>query len=120
MYIAVANDPLGKTWGAYTVLTTANTKTPYPKLFQNNNTTYLIYNSNTGSTSEKKLIEFSKVGNTILNNNSFINTLSLSGDNQIIANKSDGNNVIVAASEKKLSLFKFYGNDLVINWIAAT
>jgi hypothetical protein len=107
----------GASWSHATYLTSTNTATAYPKIFQNNSTTYLIYNNSTGSPSEKKLIEFKKTGG-IAKNSTFINTLSLCGDNQIISNKNDGNNFIIMASEKKLSLIKFYGNDLVINWVA--
>lgn len=116
LYTATANDINGTTWGNYIYLAPTNTTNAYPRIFQNNTTIYMIYNNTTGSTSEKKLIEFTSTGIKITDD--FISTLRLCGDNQIIQNKSDGNNIIIMASEKQLSLLKFYGNDLRINWHA--
>lgn len=118
MYIAVANDVNGATWGPYNYLVPTNTTNAYPHIFLNNSISYVIYNNTTGSTSEKKLIEFTPSTFTFNITDNFISTLKLCGDHQVIANKNDNNNIIIMASDKKLSLLKFYGNDLCINWIA--
>lgn len=119
LYTATANDINGTSWGNYIYLAPTNTTNAYPCIFTNNATSYMIYNYTTGSTSEKKLITFNtSVTTPISITDGFINTLRLCGDNQIIQNQNDGNNIIIMASEKQLSLLKFYGNDLCINWHA--
>jgi hypothetical protein len=117
LYKATTNDVNGETWSSYSYLAPTNTTNAYPRIFQNNATTYMIYNNSTGTPSEKKLIEFTADNKPLITDN-FIGNLNLCGDNQIISNLKDGNNIIAMSSDKKVSILKFYGNDLSINWSA--
>jgi hypothetical protein len=116
LWIAKADGAEGA-WNSFSLLASPSTSSTHPRLFQNNDTTYLIYNSYTGSPSEKTLVEFDSVA--VPTTSSFISTLNLTADHQVIANESDGNNLLLLASENALTLLKFYGNDLVVNWGAS-
>jgi hypothetical protein len=118
LYIAMANDPNGDSWEDATQIATTNTTQSFPKLFQNNNSTYLIYNDYTGPHSKKNIIQLDNKLNVVLTEN-FIHSLNFSQDHQVIKNTKDNNNIIVYVNNlQELSLLKFYGNDLIINWIA--
>lgn len=121
IHITQANDNYGTTWKSGEVLVTSNTNNAFPRIFKNNDTTYMIYNDYTGSPSEKNIIEFSTTKLTEFNKTSgFIKSLNFCTDHQILSNITDGNNVIIMASENSLSFLKFYGNDLSIHWSALT
>lgn len=117
LYIAQAHDALGAVWGPYTLLSDANTSTPFPRIFLNNNISYLLYNNYSGNPSKKNLIEFDGSG-AAKETTSFINTLSFAGDHQVLKNIKDNNSILIMSSNGRLSILKFYGNDLNINWIA--
>lgn len=109
------------TWGGYKFLTSADTNNISSSVFLNNNTSYLLYNSYSGSASKKNLIEFSSTfitDHAFLQTNGFVDNFNFGTDQQAIRNLNDGNNVIILGSNSGISLLKFYGNDFAISWSA--
>jgi hypothetical protein len=96
-------------WSDCTLLATSDTNMIYPRIFKNNDNTYLLYNKYSGNPSEKNIINF-KDGVS----RSFINSLNYGTDHQVI------NNIIIMATQQGLNTLRFYDNDLVINWSAST
>ena len=116
LYIVRSNDISGNTWGVYEFLTKTNTTNSFPRIFRNNCTTYMLYNNYSGDPSEKVLIEFHDKGFT--KTSDFINSLIFATDHQPLHKKNDGNNIFILGSDQNISMLKFYGNDLLVNWIA--
>jgi hypothetical protein len=118
VYVNILN---GTTWSGYRFLTDANTGNISPSVFINNDTTYLLYNSYSGSASKKTLIEFSDTfiaDNTFVQTDGFVDNFNFGTDQQTISNLNDGNNAIILGSNSGISLLKFYGNDFAISWSA--
>lgn len=116
LYISQALDIYGNTWSSYELLTTTNTSNVYPRVFVNNGTSYLMYNSYSGNPSEKSLLEF-KADNTV-EKSCLISSLLNCMDHQILPCDKDGHNTVILDTNQTLVLLKFYGNDFVINWSA--
>ena len=118
IYVNVLN---GTEWLGYKFLTDVNTSSVFPSVFTNNDTTYLLYTSYSGSASKKTLVEFSNTfitDNTFVQTDGFIDNFNFGTDQQIIQNLNDGNNAIILGSNSGLSILKFYGNDFAISWSA--
>jgi hypothetical protein len=116
LYIASATDNNGSIWGAFSLLDGSITGTvnTFPHLFNNNNTSYLVYNTFCGLPSEKKLISFDESG-TASQPRSFISSLEDAGNHYVLSCTS-GYNIMAISSAEAITMLKFYGDDLVVNW----
>jgi hypothetical protein len=116
LYIASATDNNGAVWDPFKLLdgNIHGTVDTFPCLFNNNGTSYLVYNTSFGLPSEKKLILFDKNG-IASQPKSFISSLEEAGDHQTLPCTS-GYNIMAMSSAEAITMLKFYGDDLVVNW----
>jgi hypothetical protein len=116
LYIASATDNNGSVWEPFKVLDDdiTNEVDTFPCLFRNNNTSYLVYNTFSGLPSEKKLISFDNDG-APSQPRSFISSLDDAGNHQVLPCTS-GINIMAISSAEAITMLKFCGDDLVINW----
>jgi len=117
LYIASATDSNGAIWGTFVILDeNISTTNPSPCLFNNGGTTYVVYNVYLGIPSEKKLITFNKNGIPSAPR-SFICTLESASEHRVLqCSDSSSYNIMAITSAEALTMLKFYGDDLVVNW----
>ena len=111
----------GDSWEGFKKITDCNTNSPFLKLIINNSRTYMLYNNYIGVPSVKYLVEFVPGSDSELNfeiSKDFIKNLVNVSDHQVINNIDDNTNFALIASQNKLSLLRFFGNDYEINWLA--
>lgn len=118
IYIAKANDKQGNSWGFFEFLIKTNTSSPFLEIFDNNNKTVVLYNDYIGNPSVKNLLSFADIekNNEFSLTENFMESLDLCQNHKPIKNVLDDNNLILLSHKNKLSLMKFYDNDLKIGW----
>lgn len=118
LYLNIASDNLGTSWGGFNEIAEANTNIPRPQMFLNNENCYVIYNTSTSSSSKKSLIKLGADWSAHNINLDMLPSFSYSIEHIPLKNINDDNTTIILTHNNKISLLRFYDEDFKINWIS--
>ncbi len=116
IYMSIANDQNGTSWGVFSYIAPAQTSAAYPTIFYNNQHSYLLFNKANESSAAKCLVKFTAPNAYTMKQN-FMPTFSGYTEHWCLPNINDGNCSILFLSQNRVSLLRFYDEEFKLNWI---